>query len=189
MHNQVGSIATSPFGYSQPTGPTSTAINPSNIQQSQATPFAPRAGVLAPQPAPQVNGQASSESESDESTGPKMPRRGGSHCPWSSDTVAFMRQLHKEACNLRVQVVKATSEAAAYRADSQRVREEYQRMMVENAELKKQIDRLEQTMTQIQGEQQRRLWNLERENSASARTLKTLSEKVVDVKLPKETGM
>jgi hypothetical protein len=117
---------------------------------------------------------ASLTSSSASSSKPITNRRKGSHCPWSSDTVAFMGRLHQDACNLRVELVKVSAEAASLKTENSKLCEDLEKAEAEKQELKLHIERLQEANSQIQNDQQRRLWNLERENSATSRTLKTL---------------
>ena len=95
------------------------------------------------------------------------------HCQWSSDTLRFMTQLHEEACGLRVDIVKATFELASNRTENTKLKEDNERLMRENGFLKQQIERMHEAMSGIQNDQQRRIWNFERENSANTETLKS----------------
>ena len=101
-------------------------------------------------------------------------RGSGSHCPWSSDTVRFMTQLHEESCNLRVDIVKAATEAATLKAENAKLKDDNHRLISENHHMKQQVERMQETMNGLQNDQQRRLWNLERETH-SAKNVKELS--------------
>ena len=85
----------------------------------------------------------------------RRPR--GSHCPWSSDTVKFMTNLHKEACELRERIVKTSCDAAVFENQNKRLTEENQKLLKENASLRKHIDELQVSQHELQAEKQRRL--------------------------------
>ncbi len=83
-------------------------------------------------------------------------QRGGSHCPWSSDTVRFMTKLHDEACSLREKIVQATCEAALSDHKLARVSDENDLIRKENASLRMRLSELEKVVYELQSERSRR---------------------------------